>query len=164
MAEGEFALVTERLENALALPGQPVKRGTMAHEHIMYMMLVDTAAAAGDLATLDRYVPLLEELAERDGHRPYLAVARRTRGVARFLRGSLEEAETSLNEAAGIFHAAGLHWQLGRTLTERGRVAAARGASKEAEEYFHQAMDLFEQLGAKPAFQAAREAMNNHLP
>ena len=73
-AESEFALVKEKLDPALKLSGQPVKRGTMAHEHIVYMMLVDSAARAGDETGIRRYVSHLEELATQDDHRPYLAV------------------------------------------------------------------------------------------
>ena len=56
----------EKLEGSLVLSGQPVKRGTMAHMHIVYMMLVDTAAKARDAETIRKYAPLLEELAKRD--------------------------------------------------------------------------------------------------
>ena len=160
MAEGEFALVLERLENALGLSGQPVKRGTMAHEHIMYMMLADTAASAGNLAALDRYVPLLEDLAARDRHQPYLAMAKRARGVAQRLRGGLGEAKDLLDEAAEIFRALGMDWQLGRTLTELGILEAVRSEPDDAETHFGAALDLFERIHAKPAFERARDAMN----
>ncbi len=48
--------------------GQPVSWGTMAHDHDMYMMLVELACEIEDRSTLEKYIPLLEELAERDGH------------------------------------------------------------------------------------------------
>lgn len=160
MAEGEFALVMSRLETALGLPGQPVKRGTMAHEHIVYMMLVDTAARAGDLAALDRYVPQLEELAARDQHKPYLAVAKRAAGVAQRLRGRLDEAEHSLNEAAEAFQSLEMDWQLGRTLAELGRLESKKGDLEKAEQHFNRAMDLFEKIGARDSFNRARASMN----
>jgi hypothetical protein len=62
-AEGEFVLVKEKLEQALDLSGQPVKRGTMAHKHIVYMMLADSAAQLRDEAGLMKYALLLEKLA-----------------------------------------------------------------------------------------------------
>lgn len=77
-AEGEFVLVKEKLEAALELPGQPVKRGTMAHKHIVYMMLAESAAQLRDAEALTSYSSLLEELAVRDDHKPYLAVAHRS--------------------------------------------------------------------------------------
>ena len=49
-AGGEFALVKEKLELALELSGQPVKRGTMAHQHIVYMMLAEAATQLDDAA------------------------------------------------------------------------------------------------------------------
>jgi hypothetical protein len=76
-AQGEFALVKEELEEALNLPGQPVKRGTMAHKHIIFMMLTDSPAQLRDRVTLGFYAAKLEELALRDDHCPYLAVAHR---------------------------------------------------------------------------------------
>jgi hypothetical protein len=76
-AKSEFAQVRDRLVQALELPGQPVKRGTMAHEHIVYMMLTDSAAHSGDESSVRKYAPLLEELATRDNHRPYMAIAHR---------------------------------------------------------------------------------------
>lgn len=160
MAEGEFALVSKRLEASLDLSGQPVKRGTMAHEHIVYMMLVDSAAVTGDVSGIDRFAPELEALAARDRHQPYLGIAARSRGVSHRLRGDIPAAEKSLQMALAIFEDAGLDWQAGRTLTELGLLEAGRGAQAEADLYYNRAMDIFERIQAKPAFEHARDAMN----
>jgi tetratricopeptide (TPR) repeat protein len=149
-AESEFALVIDKLEPALKLSGQPVKRGTMAHEHIVYMMLVDSAARAGDEATIRKFAPRLEELALRDDHQPYLAVAHRAWGVAHRLAGEFTDAETRLAKALNIFEALGTDWQTGRTLYELGELALAQLDGGAAHKYFTRALDLFEELEAKP--------------
>ena len=87
------------LEAALDKSGQPVKRGTMAHDHHVYMLLTESAASRRDAADLARYAPRLAELAERDNHRLYRAIALRAQGVAERLTGSLDEARAHLNQA-----------------------------------------------------------------
>jgi tetratricopeptide (TPR) repeat protein len=149
-AEGEFALVKDKLESALELSGQPVKRGTMAHEHIVYMMLVDAAARAGDETAIQKYAPKLEELAARDKHIPYLAVAHRAWGIAHRLAGEYAEAEKSTQAALGIFEDLGMPWQTGRTWLEKGQLAMAKSENEAAREHFSRAQQLFEALGAGP--------------
>lgn len=149
-AEGEFALVKQKLEPALQLSGQPVKRGTMAHEHIVYMMLVDSAVRAGDEAIIRQFAPKLEELALRDDHKPYLAVAHRAWGVAHRLAAEYQEAETRLEKALGIFEELETRWQIARTLFEFGELSMAKSNVEVAQSYFSRARDLFEELGANP--------------
>ena len=149
-AEGEFALVKEKLEPALQLSGQPVKRGTMAHEHIVYMMLVDSAVRAGDEKAIRQFAPQLEELALRDDHKPYLAVAHRAWGVAHRLAEEYQDAETRLEKALEIFEELGTRWQIGRTLFELGELALAESDGEAALSFFSRAQDLFEELGAGP--------------
>ena len=149
-AESEFALVKDKLEPALKLSGQPVKRGTMAHEHIVYMMLVDSAARVNDETGIRRNVPQLEELATRDDHQPYLAVAHRAWGIAHRLAGEYTEAEARLNQALDLFNGLETRWQVGRTLYELGELALARSDSEAAGDFFSRAMDAFEEMGAVP--------------
>lgn len=156
MAEGEFALVTKRLERSLGLSGQPVKRGTMAHEHIVYMMLVDSMCISEDREGIEAFAPRLAELAERDNHRPYLAVARRALGVAARLAGDLEGARRLLNDALDAFTEIGLPWQAGRTYFEMGKLELARGSNEQAEAYFSEAFETFREISATPFMESAR--------
>lgn len=149
-AEGEFALVRQKLEPALQLSGQPVKRGTMAHEHIVYMMLVDAAAQVEDEATIREFAPRLEELALRDDHQPYLAVAHRAWGIAHRLAGEYQGSGERLNKALHIFESLGTRWQVGRTLFELGELSLAQTDGEAAHDYFTRAQELFEDLGARP--------------
>ena len=87
----------------------------MAHEHIVYMMLVDAAAQAGDEAAIRKFAPRLEELALRDDHKPYLAVAQRAWGIALRIAGEHEEADSRLQKALMIFEELESRWQIGRT-------------------------------------------------
>lgn len=159
-AEGEFALVRQKLERALGLEGQPVKRGTMAHDHIVYMMLADTAAQAHDVDGLHQYLPLLEELAHRDDHQPYLAVAHRARGVAYTLDGRYAEAETRLQQALRIFEAMAARWQIGRTLVALAELDLAQSDPGAAREHLTAALAEFEAIGAAPDVERTRAAMH----
>ncbi|HZD10888.1 MAG TPA: tetratricopeptide repeat protein [Candidatus Binatia bacterium] len=158
-AEGEFALVIEKLEAALELPGQPVKRGTMAHKHIMYMMLAEAAAQLRDAGALARYATQLEELAVRDDHQPYLAVAHRAWGVVHRLNGATAEAGERLAQALALFEEQGASWQAGRTLAELGALALAQGDESGARDYYEQALAAFELMEALPDVERTRAAL-----
>lgn len=122
----------------------------MAHEHIVYMMLVDAAARAGDEAAIRKYAPKLEELAVRDKHKPYLAVAHRAWGVAHRLGGEHSEAEKRIEAALEIYEELGMKWQSGRTIYEMGKLALAKSENEAAREHFTRAQELFDGLGADP--------------
>lgn len=158
-AQGEFAQVKSKLEPALTLSGQPVKRGTMAHTHIVYMMLVDSAVRVHDLPTIRKYAPLLEELAIRDNHQPYLAVCHRAFGLLHRLSNEFEQAEIRLQKALGIFERIGANWQSGRTLFELGALADQRGNDELAKELYNNAVNRFEELIAVPDIELAREGL-----
>lgn len=122
----------------------------MAHEHIVYMMLVDAAARAGDEAAIRQFAPKLEELATRDNHKPYLAVAHRAWAVAHRLAGEYAEAEKRIETALEIFESLGTQWQIGRTLFEMGELALARSENEAAEDYFAKAQEVFAEMKAEP--------------
>ena len=122
----------------------------MAHKHIIYMMLVDAAAAAGDANTILKYAPLLEELAVRDDHQPYLAVCHRAYGIAHMLAGELEESEICLQLALKIFEDREAHWQSARTMVALGELSNLRGQKKHSLEMFQKAVQKFEALQAIP--------------
>lgn len=158
-AAGEFAQVKTRLEPALQLSGQPVKRGTMAHEHIVYMMLVDSAAVAREETMIRKYVSKLEELATRDNHQPYLAVAHRAQGIAHMLAEEYEEAESRLQQSVEIFEKLESHWQTGRTWLELGKLSSLRNNNDEAKERFTKAMTSFEAIRATPDMERTKAIM-----
>lgn len=122
----------------------------MAHEHIVYMMLVDSAARAEDETAIRRFTPKLEELALRDDHKPYLAVAHRAWGIAHRLAREYTDAETRLEKALEIFEELETRWQLGRTLYEMGELAMAMADGGAAHSYFSRAQDVFEEINAGP--------------
>lgn len=158
-AQGEFALVKEKLESALKLSGQPVKRGTMAHRHIVHMMLADSAAQLRDSAALQQYSSLLEELAVRDGHQPYLAVAHRSWGVAHRLDGEYAKADARLKQALAIFDELEAHWQIGRTLVELAELALAQVDEDGARGHYARALMEFELMKAMPDVERTRTAL-----
>ena len=159
LAEGEFALVQEELEAALSLSGQPVKRGTMAHEHIVYMMLTDTAAQMGDAGETERYLSKLEPLAQRDDHRPYQAVAQRARGIVHRLKGEHDEAESHLIQALDLFGDFNAAWQIGRTHCELAELEIARADQKKAYDHYERALVAFERIQALPDLKRTRSAL-----
>lgn len=147
------------MEQSLETPGQPIKNGSMAHEHSVYMMLADSAAQAGDEPGLRKYAPLLEELALRDQHRPYLAVAQRAWGVAHRLAGEYAEAEMRLNKALELFEGLQARWQVGRTLAELAALAQARSDPDRAQAHLTLALSNFEAMGATPDVERIRRAL-----
>ena len=158
-AEGEFALVKEKLELALKLSGQPVKRGTMAHEHIVYMMLADAAAHLGDVAALRRFASKLETLAIQDDHQPYLAIANRAWGIACRVDGEYADAEARFMKALELFDKLDSRWQMGCTLYEMAKVHLARSDQAQAHEHFSRALKEFEIMGAMPDVERTRTAL-----
>lgn len=158
-AQGEFALVKEALEPALELSGQPVKRGTMAHKHIVYMMLADAAAQLRDAAALEQYPPLLQELAIQDNHRPYLAIARRCQGVICMLNEQYAEADARLTQALELFDEMQAPWQIGRTLVAKAELALAQADEASARDAFSRALAEFESIKAMPDVERTRAAL-----
>jgi hypothetical protein len=158
-AQGEFAQVKDKLEAALALAGQPVKRGTMAHKHIVYMMLTEAAARLEDLAALARYLPLLEELALHDDHQPYLAIAHRARGVAHRIEGQFGAAQEQLMQSLSAFEELQLAWQAGRTRLELGALSMAQGDEPGARAQYERALAAFKSLGAEPEVEHTQSAL-----
>lgn len=131
----------------------------MAHDHEIYMILADTAAELRDLDAVLKYAPTLEQLASRDNHRLYLAVARRAMGVAHWLAGEQIEAESHLREALSLFTKLGTRWQIGRTLFALGELHLTRSKEK-AREYYSQALGAFEEIRAVPDAERTRLVLN----
>ena len=113
MAEGEFALVRQHLNQALH------KGSTdMVGVHDLYAMLADAAVQRRDEAALHEYTHLLEETAASLDHTLYLAIAHRACGVIHLLAGEYTQAEDRLNKALKLFQELETRWQIGRTLYE----------------------------------------------
>ena len=130
----------------------------MAHDHEVYMTLADTAVELRDVDALRKYAANLEELAVRDNHRLYLAIAHRALGVERGLTGKHVEAENRLQQALGLFTKLGTRWQIGRTLFELGELNLIHSPAK-ASEYYSQALVFFEEIQAKPYAERTRATL-----
>ena len=141
------------------LAGQPVKRGTMAHDHDVYMTLTDSAAQEYDAAAIELYAPRLEELATRDNHKLYLGILYRAQGIAKRLEGNFDDAAELFPRALEIFHALGTRWQSGRTLVELGELERTRHNPNAARNYFERAVNEFDALRAAPDASRARGAL-----
>jgi len=142
--------------------GQPVNFGTMAHDHEIYMILADIAMETRDASALHKYAPHLEELADRDKHKLYLAIAQRALGVAYLLGGRHIEARTRLKQALDMFTKLGARWQMGRTLYELGEWNLAQPEKRiQAREYFSLALNLFEEIQAMPNAERTRAVLNS---
>lgn len=122
----------------------------MAHDHDVYMLLVESALQSGDFQALEKYVPKLEELASRDGHILYLATALRARGAFYRMKGDFKSAEQQLREALSMFQGIGAGWQCGRTCFELGKLSQSLGDATSASEQYSQAHRYFKELGAEP--------------
>ena len=128
----------------------PLKWGTNPHDQDLYAILADAAARQRDLAAIRRYAPLAEELARRDNHKLYRAMAHRALAVAHCLAGEFDDAETRLNHALELFQPLGTRWQIGRTLFEWGELEDAHGNRAGARDYFSRALVEFEAMRAVP--------------
>lgn len=131
----------------------------MAHKHIIYMMLADSAAQLRDMAALPRFASMLEELATRDSHQPYLAIAHRSWGVAQRLNGEYAEAETRLAQALVLFEELDAPWQTGRTLVEIAELALAQSDPISARDHYARALVKFESIQALPDIQRISTAL-----
>jgi hypothetical protein len=132
----------------------------MAHDHDLYTLLTDSAVQRRDLPALDRYASRLEELAGRDGHRLYQAVAHRALGVAARLRGDLPTAERRLKASIGIFEEMGTRWQKGITLLEIAELDQSRSDLASRGQHLEQALALFNETGAKPDANRVKQILN----
>lgn len=139
----------------------PVKWGTNPHDHDLYAILADAAAAQGDFEAVRHYAPRALELAERDDHKLYRAMAHRALAVANRLAGEDTAAEMDLRQALELFESLGTRWQIGRTLAESGELEAARGNKATARDYFARALLEFEALGAVAGSANARARLES---
>jgi tetratricopeptide (TPR) repeat protein len=153
MAEGEFALVRQHLEDALEQGAEWVG------DHDLYALLADAAAQQRDEASLERYAPLAEETATYYDHTLYQAVTHRALGVAHGLAGDHSQAEARFNQALELFRGLDTRWQVGRTLFELGELARTRSDGAAAQDYFKSALEEFEFLGAAPDMARTRAAL-----
>lgn len=159
MAEGEFALVRQHLEQALPKRAIPPGNAAPAGDHDLYAMLADVGALQRDEAVLQKYAPLAEEAATRYGHKLYLGIAHRAWGVAHRLAREYAESETRLHKALELFLGLEARWQSGRTLFELGELAVARMDAAGARNYFARALAAFEALRAAPDAERTRKAI-----
>ena len=141
------------------MAGQPVNFGTMAHDHEIYMILADTAAELSDLDAVRKYAPTLEQIASRDNHQLYLAIAHRATGVGHWLAGEQMEAEQHLKVSLGLFMKLGTRWQIGRTLFALGELQRPL-ATEKAREYYSKALGAYEEIQAVHYVERTRLALN----
>lgn len=150
---GEFALMKEHLEEAFSKSNAPLKWGSMPTEPELYVLLADSAAERRDETALREFTPILEELATRNGHKLYEAVAHRAWGVAHTLAGEYEEARTRLNQSLALLRPLDTRWQIGRTLYELGELASKQRDLTAARSHFSEALTLYHDLRAVPYVQ-----------
>ena len=146
MAEGEFALVRQHIEEALHKESVFFGVG----DHDLYTMLVDVAVLQSDEVALQQYLPPAQEAAARYGHTLYQAIVDRAWGVAHRLAGDYVKAEAQLNDALTIFREMETLWQLGRTHVELGELALEQVNANAARGHFVEALAVFEELKAVP--------------
>lgn len=156
MAEGEFALGGQHLEQALYKPSLSAKWGSLPSDLDIYASLVDMAMLQRDLAALRKYGPSLEEMAARLDHRLYLAAAHRALGVTFRLASEHSHAQTRLEQALSSFEVLATRWQIGRTLIELAELARDQSDLARARSYLTSALRAFEAQGARPAAERTR--------
>jgi tetratricopeptide (TPR) repeat protein len=158
-AEGEFALVKVYFEMAGQIP--VTGHGHVFNETERYYLLVDLAVLEGDETALRQYIPLAEEMAIKDHHRFFQAGLHRARGVLHRLTGEYAQAENRLNQALEMFWEMDTRWQIGRTYSEVAELKLAQGDLEQAKQYYSQALDSFEQVGARPDAARIRQVLGS---
>jgi tetratricopeptide (TPR) repeat protein len=156
---GEFALMREHLEAAFVRSNAPLKWGSMPTEPELYVLLTDSASEQRDESALREFAPVLEELATRNGHKLYEAVAHRGWGIAHTVAGEYTQAQTRLEQSLAILSALDTHWQIGRTLCELGELAFQRDNLPSARTYFSEALAHYEELRASPYVERTRSRL-----
>lgn len=153
MAQGEFVLVNEHLTAAMQKP--PMGWNPVG-DHELYVLLADVAAQQRDETMLSTYAPQAETVSVRLKHTLYQAIALRALGILDEIHGRMARAEARLKQSYELFQRLETRWQMGRTLLDLGQLSAAEGKNKEASEYFAQAVNEFESMGARLAAEQAR--------
>jgi hypothetical protein len=159
LAEGEFALVWQHLEQAGGGSTDPVRWGSAVTDLDFHVLYADAAARAHDAELLARFVPLAEQGAEKYGHRLYSAIALRARGVQAALADQAAEAVACQDRALSIFEGLGTRYQIGLTLTERARALAVQGNLAAARADWSRAATMFDAVGAVPAARLVRDSL-----
>ena len=136
----------------------------MAHDHDVYAALADIATQQRDAPALREYAPKIEELALRDDHRLYLALAHRAHGVLARLTRDYDEAASRFSRALELFEQLGARWQMGRTHYETGALARETNDIDNARAHFGQALAAFEALRAAPEAERTRAILRELAP
>ncbi|MDE3090293.1 MAG: tetratricopeptide repeat protein [Chloroflexota bacterium] len=151
----------EYVETSIEQWAMPLKWGTNPHDQDLYILLADAAARQRDLAAIRKYAPLAEELAVRDDHKLYRAMAHRALAVAHRLAGEHDESGTRLNDALELLQPLGTRWQIGRTWFEWGELEDARGNRAGARDYFSRALAEYDAMRAVPDAANVRARMQS---
>lgn len=146
----------KHLEDAFAKSNAPLKWGSMPTEPELYVLLTDSATEQRDESALREFAPILQELATRNGHKLYEAIAHRAWGVAHMLAGEYTQAQDRLEQSLTLLRAIDTRWQIGRTLYEFGELASRQDDRPSAHAYFSQALSYFEELRAAPYVDATQ--------
>ena len=83
-------------------------------------------------------------------------------GTAYHFEGQYDQAEARSLEAVALFEGLDTRWQLGRTHFELGELAAVRSQPTQAKQHYATALTLFEEMGAMPDAERARDALSSH--
>ena len=126
-----------------------------------HILCADAAAQTRDAAGLAEHAPLAEEGARRLNHRLYLGIAHRAQGIAQQQQGWTEAALDRFDQALALFEPLGTRWQIGRTLVERAGAHASAGDLDSARADYARALEAFEAIGAAPAAEQVRRALQS---
>ena len=159
LAEGEFALVREHLDQARQGSSDPVRWGSAVTDLDYDVLYADASAAARDRAGLERFAQRAEDEADRLGHRLYQGIARRAHGVLLGLDGQPGAACALFDQALALFEPMATRWQIGLTLTERASAHSMLGEIASARADLQRAAASFEAIGARPAAARALQAL-----
>ena len=142
--QGDLDGARAALERSIALGGECQSTVFMGRAHAW---LAETLLLAGESAQAQAQAEQGRDLAEADGARLDLALARRALGQALAGQGRLAEAQAELTEAQALLRALGAEPEAARALAALARVALAAGQLDQARVWRDEAAQTFRRLG-----------------
>jgi DNA-binding CsgD family transcriptional regulator len=110
--------------------------------------LGEALVATGDVAAADRLADELGALGLRLDRQSAIGISLRIHGLAAAARGDHDDALARLGNAVAAHEAAGLPYELGRTLLALGSVARRARHRRESRTALQRSLETFERLGA----------------
>ena len=158
LAQGDMAAADAAIRSALHETKAPRARAQVLHAAVEILL------AAGDLATARAACGELGELARRTEAVVLRAAAAQTAGAVALAAGEPREAVTTLRDAWDLWRDVPAPYEAACVRMQLGSAYAALGDAEGARMECDAALEVFEQLGARPAAERAGAVLARDTP